>query len=42
MASVDVTDGPLWLPEPDGQPRYVARYAVSCHPSRPAKQGTKV
>jgi hypothetical protein len=42
MATVEVTDGPLWLPEPDGQPRYVARYVVRCHPSRPAKQEVKV
>lgn len=38
IASVDVTDGPLWLPDPDGRPRYVARYAILTHPSRPARQ----
>jgi hypothetical protein len=34
IARVDVTDGPFWLPDP--RPRYVARYAVWCHPRRPA------
>jgi hypothetical protein len=38
IASVDVTDGPFWLPDPDGRPRYVARYAILTHPSRPARQ----
>lgn len=30
--SVEVTEGPLWAPDPDGAPRYVARYAVTGHP----------
>ena len=34
IARVDTTDGPFWLPDP--RPRYVARYAVWCHPRRPA------
>jgi hypothetical protein len=38
IASVDVTDGPFWLP--DAGPRYVARYAILTHPSRPARQST--
>jgi hypothetical protein len=37
IASVDVTDGPFWLPDPDGRPRYVARFAIHAHPSRPAR-----
>jgi hypothetical protein len=41
IASVDVTDGPFWLPDPDGRPRYVARYAISAHPSRPARQSNR-
>jgi hypothetical protein len=31
---VTTTDGPFWLPDDDGCPRYVARYEVRCHPSR--------
>lgn len=31
-SDVQVTSGPLWLPEPDGQPRYVVRVAISAHP----------
>jgi hypothetical protein len=30
----DVIDGPFWLPDPQGAPRYVARYRVFCHPKR--------
>jgi hypothetical protein len=40
IASVDVTEGPFWFPDPGA--RYVARYAVMCHPSRPARQPEKV
>jgi hypothetical protein len=29
------TDGPSWLPDPDGLPRYTARYEIRVHP-RPA------
>jgi hypothetical protein len=29
---VDVVDGPFWLPDPDGRPRYVARYRLVFHP----------
>jgi hypothetical protein len=29
---VDVVDGPFWLPDPNGAPRYVARYRVVFHP----------
>jgi hypothetical protein len=38
LAYVQVTEGPLWLPDPeDGQPRYVLRADVRAHPvpSRP-------
>lgn len=34
IATVDVTDGPFWLPDDNGAPRYVARYAITCHPHR--------
>ena len=29
-------EGPFWLPDPDGGPRYVARYEVRVHPPRTA------
>ena len=35
--SVTVTEGPFWLPDPDGVPRYVVRFAVTAHPSRLAE-----
>lgn len=25
-------EGPFWMPDPDGGPRYCARYDVRCHP----------
>jgi len=28
-------EGPFWLPDPDGGPRYVTRYEVRAHPLRP-------
>jgi hypothetical protein len=31
---VDVIDGPFWLPDQTGAPRYVARYRVVFHPAR--------
>ncbi|MDR1999457.1 MAG: hypothetical protein LBQ06_05895 [Frankiaceae bacterium] len=31
---VDVTEGPFWQPDENGAPRYVARYAITCHPAR--------
>jgi hypothetical protein len=34
IVSVDVVDGPSWLPDPAGRPRYTARYALRCHPAR--------
>ncbi len=31
-----VTEGPFWLPDdPDGTPRYTARYELRVHPNRP-------
>lgn len=36
VCRVDVTEGPLWLPDDDGAPRYVVRFAVTVHPPRPA------
>jgi hypothetical protein len=32
VARVNVTEGPFWFPDPDGAPRYVARYEVLAHP----------
>jgi hypothetical protein len=32
IVSVDVTEGPFWLPDDNGAPRYVARYAIQAHP----------
>ena len=32
---VQPVEGPFWLPDPDGFPRYVARYEVRVHPTRP-------
>jgi hypothetical protein len=34
VATVDVTEGPFWLPDDDGLPRYVARYEIRVHPAR--------
>jgi hypothetical protein len=33
---VAVVEAPFWLPDDDGQPRYVARYEVRVHPRRPS------
>ena len=32
IARVDVTEGPFWLPDENGAPRYVSRFAVMAHP----------
>ena len=32
VQAVDVVQGPGWLPEPDGAPRYVFRVAIRVHP----------
>jgi len=32
IAYVQAVEGPFWLPDPDGGPRYTARYEVRCHP----------
>jgi hypothetical protein len=32
IVRVDVSEGPFWLPDDNGGPRYVARYAVMSHP----------
>jgi hypothetical protein len=29
-----VIEAPFWLPDDDGQPRYVARYEIRAHPRR--------
>src|SRR5262252_4128496 len=33
-------EGPFWMPDPDGGPRYVARYEIRAHPipGSPARQ----
>lgn len=28
-----VTEGPFWLPDDDGAPRYVTRWELTCHPA---------
>jgi len=33
VCRVAVEEGPFWLPDPDGAPRYVARYALTAHPA---------
>jgi hypothetical protein len=32
VCSVDCTDGPIWQPDQNGQPRYIARYSIVTHP----------
>jgi hypothetical protein len=32
VSYVQPVDGPFWLPDPDGGPRYVARYEIRAHP----------
>lgn len=36
---VDVIEAPFWLPDEDGQPRYVARYEIRAHPRRTIPPG---
>jgi hypothetical protein len=33
---VQAVEGPFWLPDDDGQPRYTARYEIRVHPRRSA------
>lgn len=33
---VQGVEGPFWLPDPDGGPRYCARYEIRAHPARTA------
>lgn len=40
ITRVDVIDGPFWLPDDSGAPRYVARYAIAAHPAR-VRQDTR-
>lgn len=35
---VDVLAGPMWMPDQVNAPRYVARYAITYHPSRSASE----
>jgi len=39
VAYVQGIEGPFWLPDPDGGPRYCARYEIRAHPapSSPAR-----
>lgn len=36
VTSVAVLEGPFWLPDDDGAPRYCGRYEVRVHPRRAA------
>jgi hypothetical protein len=38
---VDAVEGPFWLPDEDGSPRYVARYEVRVHPRRSPPDGLR-
>jgi hypothetical protein len=31
---VQITEGPFWAPDPDGLPRYTARFEIRVHPPR--------
>lgn len=33
ITNVAVTEGPFWLPDDDGAPRYVTRWEITCHPA---------
>jgi hypothetical protein len=35
-----ITEGPFWLPDPDGAPRYVQRWDIRVHPRRDNWQGS--
>jgi hypothetical protein len=37
ISRTEVIDGPFWLPDQDGRPRYVARYLLVFHPRRAAR-----
>lgn len=41
VARVDVLEGPFWLPDENGGPRYVARYGLIVHPV-PASEESEV
>lgn len=32
VCSVDCVDGPRWLPDENGGPRYIARFSIAYHP----------
>lgn len=34
VAYAQPVEGPFWLPDPDGGPRYCARYEIRAHPLR--------
>lgn len=36
ISYVQPVEGPFWLPDPDGGPRYCARYEIRVHPRRDA------
>jgi predicted TIM-barrel fold metal-dependent hydrolase len=33
ISNAVVTEGPFWLPDDDGAPRYVTRWELTCHPA---------
>ena len=35
VSFVQPVEGPFWLPDPNGAPRYCARYEIRVHPSHP-------
>jgi hypothetical protein len=37
---MQAVEGPFWLPDDDGSPRYVARYEVRVHPRRQPPEGS--
>jgi hypothetical protein len=38
ISLVMTEEGPMWMPDPGGGPRYCARYAIRVHPARGARQ----
>jgi hypothetical protein len=40
VSYVQGIEGPFWLPDPDGGPRYCARYEIRAHPAPGRSAGT--
>jgi hypothetical protein len=38
VSYVQAVEGPFWLPDDDGTPRYTARYEIRVHPRRSAAE----